>query len=191
VEAINFFSDEFGYRRVDRSEVPELQKKSVKEVMKILGISIVQLPRIAYKAKKRIRAHVGSLDPVSGIAEVLQVLKNQGLRLGILTSNSEENVREFLKLHQLEFFEFVYADSSVFGKASVLKRLLKELQLTSKQVMYIGDETRDIQAARSLAVQVISVAWGYNARVALEAENPDYLIDDPHELAALFNSLMG
>jgi HAD superfamily hydrolase (TIGR01549 family) len=182
VEAVNFYADEFGYRKVMDGELPELQCKSAREVMKILGISMWQLPRVAYKAKRRIRERIDTLEPISGVAQLIRGLNEAGLQLGILTSNSEENVRYFLKKNHLDVFDFIYADSSIFGKASVLKKVLKEMKLDRNQVLYIGDETRDIEAAKSSRVKVASVSWGFNSKKALLSKNPDFFIEQPHEL---------
>jgi phosphoglycolate phosphatase len=186
VEALNFYADEFGYRKVQSEDLSHFQNKSAREIMSHLGISLIQLPHVAYKAKKRIRTHIDTLSPIAGIPEALSHLKTQDYQLGILTSNSEENVRGFLEQHQLEVFDFIYADSSLFGKATVMKKLLKEKKLSAHEVIYVGDEIRDIEAAKSLAIKIVSVSWGYNSKEILQAESPDYLIDHPSELVSLY-----
>lgn len=186
VDAINHFSNEFGFKKVESHDLPQLQEMNAKQIMEFLGVSMTQLPILAYKTKKHIRSQMELLTPFEGIVEVLQSLKAQNRRLGILTSNSEENVRIFLKRYNLDYFDFIYADSSVFGKSVVLRRLLKELGLKSENVIYIGDETRDIEAAKSLHLKVVSVSWGYNTRNALLSHQPDFLIDHPSELPKIF-----
>ena len=54
-----------------------------------------------------------------------------------------------------------------------------------EDVVYVGDETRDIVAARKLGIRVAAVTWGYNSSEALEAHHGLSLkralgVDGPH-----------
>ena len=92
----------------------------------------------------------------------------------------------FLKNHELEqFFEFIYAGTTLFGKHKVIKKLLKEKQLLPHEVMYIGDETRDINSAKKSRVQCVGVTWGFNSSQALAKQEPDFLIHNPYELMTI------
>jgi phosphoglycolate phosphatase len=44
-------------------------------------------------------------------------------------------------------------------------------------VIAIGDETRDIEAARAVGVACGAVCWGYAAPMALRAQNPDFVFE--------------
>jgi phosphoglycolate phosphatase len=112
-------------------------------------------------------------------------LKKAGFRLGILTSNSKENVQSFLMNNQLDIFDSIYSGASVFGKSKVIKTAIKKGKFSSHEVVYVGDETRDVDAARSAGVRIISVSWGFNTKEVLQKQNPDFLIDHPSELPAL------
>jgi phosphoglycolate phosphatase-like HAD superfamily hydrolase len=112
-------------------------------------------------------------------------LKEMGFRTGILTSNSQENVTQFLIANQLEQFDVIYSGASLFGKSKVIRSALKKQNLKTTDVLYVGDETRDIDAARSAGVRIVSVSWGFNNREILSAQMPDYLIDDPNQLSKI------
>jgi phosphoglycolate phosphatase-like HAD superfamily hydrolase len=71
---------------------------------------------------------------------------------------------------------------ALFGKGRVIQRLLRRHHLNPEDVIYVGDETKDIEAARKIGIKVISVSWGYNSSQALAAEHPDFLIYRPEEL---------
>jgi phosphoglycolate phosphatase len=57
--------------------------------------------------------------------------------------------------------------------------------LDRNHVLYIGDETRDIEAAHKAGVRVAAVTWGYNNAEMLKRFSPDYLVSRPHELLSL------
>ena len=52
----------------------------------------------------------------------------------------------------------------------------------------MGDEIRDIDAAKKTGIKVIAVGWGFNSQEALAAQNPNFLIERPQELIEIMNS---
>ena len=47
---------------------------------------------------------------------------------------------------------------------------------------YVGDAPFDLRAGRAAGVATIGVTWGFFTREALEAEDPDLIVDTPAEL---------
>ena len=60
--------------------------------------------------------------------------------------------------------------------------MLREKKFDKKDVLYVGDETRDITAAKKAKIKVVAVTWGFSSRKGLEKYKPDFLIDKPEEL---------
>jgi phosphoglycolate phosphatase len=125
------------------------------------------------------------VNPIEGIPEVLARLHGRGHRIGILTSNSESNVAAFLSRHDLPYFHFVRTSSKLFGKASQMKKIIKEEKVPPADALYVGDETRDVEAAKESGLRMAAVTWGYNSKAALEAMSPDHLLHKPAELLLL------
>ncbi|PSB03825.1 HAD family hydrolase, partial [Merismopedia glauca] len=57
------------------------------------------------------------------------------------------------------------------------------------KVIYVGDETRDIEAARKSKIKAIAVCWGFNFREILAKYKPDFLIDRPSQLLEVVQHL--
>jgi phosphoglycolate phosphatase len=110
-------------------------------------------------------------------------LNKRGYRLGILTSNSSNNVKSFLRRNNLEYFDFIHSESNLFGKDKVLKRLKVRLN----NLVYVGDETRDVEAGKKCGVKVVAVTWGLSTKEPLFKSRPDWLISDPNELLTIFS----
>jgi len=129
------------------------------------------------------RRHVSETKPFTGMDAALREISNSGYRMGILTSNSVENVRKFLDINSLSaLFDFIHSGRSLFGKDRVIRKLLNHEQIPADRVVYIGDETRDIEASRNAGISVISVSWGLNRRDLLASLSPDQIADNPAEL---------
>jgi phosphoglycolate phosphatase-like HAD superfamily hydrolase len=107
--------------------------------------------------------------------------------MGILTSNSVSNVSKFADINNLSgLFDFIYSGRSLFGKEKVIRRMLIHENLSVDRVIYVGDETRDIEASKKAGIPVVAVSWGLHRREVLAAMSPDQIADDPEELRGCF-----
>ena len=189
VEISNRLSKEYGYKIIQPEEVQILKDKTSQEVIIHLNVPVMKIPAILTRAKKEFEKWRSSLKPIKGLKETLLELKNMGFMLGIVSSNSLENITNFLKNHQMDVFDFIQPTPMVWSKNTALKKILSKHNLNPYQVIYIGDEMRDIDAARKAGLRVISVDWGYNSEVSLKKKKPNYLVHTPEDLLILCRKL--
>ncbi len=182
LEILNAMADEFGYRPLPAAELEAARDMTTRQLMRHLGISSRKLPAVASRGVRRLRAQIGEVQPIAGVPEVLRELHARGLRLGIVTSNSEENVGLFLRNHDLEIFEFVRSSSRLLGKAREIRQAMKKHGFQAGEAIFVGDETRDIEACKRAGLRCIAVSWGYNSRRVLAAQHPHGVIDRAEEL---------
>jgi phosphoglycolate phosphatase len=179
----NSLAKELGHKPPSPEDVKRLRNLDSREIIKQSGIPLFRLPFLLRRIKSELRREIAQLQPIDGMKDALKSLKRRGDRLGIVTSNSEENVALFLETHGLgELFDFTYSGTTLFGKARVINHILRKYGLSSDTVIYVGDETRDIEAAKRIGIQVIAVSWGFNAEQALARQKPDFLIHSPSQL---------
>jgi phosphoglycolate phosphatase len=181
-EILNLLAPEFGFRPLPAEELEFARDLSTRGLMKHLGIPRMKLHKISRRGTEEITKRIHTVSTFPGVPGMVRRLHADGFRLGVLTSNSESNVREFLKAQQLEIFDFVESSSKLLGKGAVLRRLMKERGLDRREIFFVGDELRDIEAAQETGVHIAAVTWGYNSRKALESAGPDYLFDTPEEV---------
>lgn len=181
-------ADDFGFKGINEGDVKRYRKMDVVDIIKEAHIPFYKLPFLIRKGRKEISKKITKVKPINGIVEILNELKSKDLNLGILTSNSEDNVRIFLKANNINCFDFIYSESSLFGKGRVLKRLLKKYKLDHRSTVYIGDEPRDIKAAKDAKIKSIAVTWGFNARQALVKAKPDNISEKPKDLLKIIIS---
>ncbi len=188
IKIANKFADHYGYRKIPLSDLPKLREKKPSEVLKHLGISIFKIPIVVRKIRFEMNKEIVHLQASVEIKDALVKLRENGCVLGILTTNSRENVMEFLKNNDLQLFDFVYTGRAMYGKSRLLKKLMKEKTIPHKDPIYVGDEIRDIEAAKKAGIRVIGVSWGYNTRAALQKANPDYIVEKPEDLQEIILS---
>ncbi len=187
VNIINRDPKTYGVDQITPEEVQKLRNLSVKTLISEFKINIFRLPKLIKTAQKAMSKEMGSVKMFDGMHEVLTELVDNGYVLGIVTSNSEKNVRLFLEANGLTMFKFVCSERSLFGKHKVLKKLMKKHHFATAETLYVGDEVRDIEASKEAGIRVAAVTWGFNSKDALERFAPDYLVDSPAELVTLIS----
>jgi phosphoglycolate phosphatase len=173
---------EWGCRTIERSELPALRTMRPLELMRSLNIPLKKIAPMARRWSAELQKQIDDIAPFPGTKETLHQLTTAGFRLGILTSNTQSNVSRFLTNHDMEVFEFIRGSSRLLGKAREIRALLKKHRLHRNEVMLVGDETRDIEAARQAGIPVTAVSWGYAHPSALAKMQPDLLINKPTDL---------
>lgn len=186
-EILNQLAGEFGFRPLREEDLPRVRNMRTRELMSFLGIPTTKLSRISRRGTQELAGRIHGIQPLPGTADAIRSLASSGLTLGIITSNTESNVRAFLANHNLNHFSLVRSSSKLLGKAREIRAALKVFQMHPREVLFVGDETRDIEACKKVGVPIAAVTWGYNSRVALEAMEPDYVVSTPEELLALLS----
>jgi phosphoglycolate phosphatase len=169
--------------RFTNEQVQKMRDLSVPELIKALRIPKWKVPILLFRGRRMLREHLYGIPVHAGVAHALRQLHEQGVPLFILSSNSTENVRKYLQRHKLlDCFDGVYGGASLLGKAPLILKLLNKEKLRPDHTWYVGDEVRDVSAARAVGMHIISVTWGYNTHGALATKEPDHLVDTAQEL---------
>lgn len=188
----NRLSVEFGYSPASPEELAALKDLSTWEIIKRSRISIFKIPFLLRRIRQELQKDIQSIHLFPHIKETLEALKDQGYSLYIITSNTRENVIIVLNNYQiLHLFHRIDSASTLFGKSRYIKTVLKQENLHPKHAIYIGDETRDIDAAKRAKIKSIAVSWGFNSRDILSQYSPNALIHHPNELLDTLNRMSG
>jgi phosphoglycolate phosphatase len=79
-------------------------------------------------------------------------------------------------------FSHFDCSASLFGKPAKFRRVIRRAGVEPAQVIAIGDEVRDIEAARAVGIACGAVCWGYAAPAALRALGPDFMFAQINEI---------
>jgi len=181
--SFNALSARYKFNPILLTRVEELRGLPSREIFRHLKISAYKLPWIVRDIRKIMSSKISSMELFEGMGEALKDLKSRGVVLGVLTSNSSINVHKFLSQNDIEYFDFVISSDSIFGKDRALKKIKRSL--SCNKVFYVGDETRDIIAAKKSGVTAVAVSWGYNNSNILQRAKPHYILNKPSELQNL------
>ena len=179
---VNDVADRFGFRRVTENDVEELRHSSTREILDRLEVPLWKLPFIARHMRRLKTAQAASIPLFDGVGEMLMSLAKSGARLALVSSDTEANAREKLGTSTALFADFDCA-ASIFGKPARFRRVLKRAGVSAAEAIAIGDETRDIEAARAVGIACGAVTWGYAAPNALKALQPDLVFERMADIA--------
>ena len=184
LRVVNSLAKDFGLPLVTHETIDRWHDLSSKEILKEIRLPFFRLPLMIRRFKRELNREIPNLKPFEGMNEALHTLKAQGCRLGIVSSNSEENIRGFLAAQDMSYlFDFVVSCPRVMGKDKALKKVMKQYHLHPETVLYVGDETRDVDAAKRSNVRSAAVSWGFNSIKVLAQHRPDFVLTEPHQLS--------
>jgi 2-phosphoglycolate phosphatase len=145
----------------------------------------------AYRAHHPSVLHSGT-RLLAGAAELLRLLHDRGLRLGLCSNKPVAFSRDlvaFLKIAPL--LEVVLGPEDVARPKpapDMLVAALQRLGVAAVEALYVGDMSVDVETARGAGVMVWVVATGSEERGALERARPDRLFSNLDEIAAQWKS---
>lgn len=182
----NRLAPDYKLREIAAEELPALRHFSLNEMLAHLNIPKRRVPSLIARGHSMMRGNITNLPLIQGIGEILPQLRERCAAFGVLTSNSPANVDLFLRAKGLRgLFNFISSTSKLTGKAKHLRAIRKTFSLKSEEMLYVGDEIRDIKASKKAGIPVAAVTWGFNSPEALSAETPEHLISSPQEFLAL------
>ena len=173
-----------GFRALDAALIEQARAMSAREIIALLGVPLWKVPRVTIDVRRRMRACRDDITLFAGIDGALATLAARGVRLAVVTSNAEDNVRAILgpACAQIERFD---CGIPLFGKTRKLQALAAAAGVPREALLYVGDEIRDALAAAKAGVAFRGVAWGYTAPDTLQAHCTTSLLRKPGDLLAI------
>ncbi len=175
---------------LDSKEVSALKQVTMVEVVERLGIPKLMIPFLLIRGRKQMAKRLNEVKPFSGIDEVLAGLHIKGYRVFIMSSNSQKNISRFLTSHGLRaYVQKIYGGVGLLSKSAALRKIMKQNKLSPSDVVYVGDEIRDIEASKNANIPVIAVTWGFNDSKRLIDEKPTAIVRTRADLLRVLLSL--
>lgn len=178
----NKLANKYGFKLLNQDTVAYLQTFPLKERLRFLHVSLYKIPFILSDFFAEYRKLVDQVSLTEGMELVLQQLKEQGYSIAIISSNSAIIIKKVLKNHQIDFITAIFCSSKLFSKSKTIRMFIKKNKLKNTEIIYIGDEQRDIAACKMNNVPVIAVAWGFDGIQLITEENPTHIANTPEEI---------
>ncbi|WP_024507028.1 HAD-IA family hydrolase [Bradyrhizobium sp. ARR65] len=187
---VNGVADRYGFRRVADEDVESLRHAGSREILDHLEVPLWKLPLIARHMRRLKGLHISDIPLFDGAEMMLRKLADGGFRLALVSSDSEGNARKQLR-EAAALFSYFDCGASIFGKAAKFRRVVKRAGIKPAQAIAIGDETRDIEAARAAGIACGAVQWGFAAPQALKALAPDLMFERMEDIVRALGTATG
>ncbi|HOM01696.1 MAG TPA: HAD hydrolase-like protein [Acetivibrio sp.] len=189
IDAYNEIAEECKFKKLNPSDLTELGRLPIVKKCNVLGISLAQIPLLVHKLNEKIKDNIHKIKVFDKMKEVLYALEKEKYSLHIISSNTESTIKQVLQLNDLDMFESIYPAKNIFGKHYVINDFIKKSGLDKDDIIYIGDELRDIEACKKSKVKIISVTWGFESADLLLTGNPDFLAKDPEDIIRVLKTI--
>ena len=136
------------------------------------------------------KTYLDNTRPYDGIKEQLQLLKDKGIKLAVVTNKAEKAAKEIV--------EFLFGEGTfdvIIGQREGLPTkpdpegvfiALKELNCTPDEAIYFGDSNVDMQTAKNANIRAVAVTWGFRSYEELAELSPYKIINNPTQIIELF-----
>jgi phosphoglycolate phosphatase len=183
VSILDQVAEQFGYEKPEAEHIDQLRKLHARDMMKRYNVSIWRMFSLGRYVQKRMKRDIHQIELFAGIEEVIQLLAEREIRLAVVTSNSYHNVCRVLGPQIAELIDHYECGVSLLGKRSKFRKVLRKTGVQPGEALCIGDEIRDIEAARDARIPFGAVAWGYTHLDALLEHAPQEVFASVGEMA--------
>ena len=169
---VNELADVHKFKRIDSAELDTLRRYSAREMLAHVGLPLWKAPLVGRDFKRIMAGKIDQIPLFAGVETMLRTLHENGVALSVATSNAYENVRNVLTPEITDLMVYPQCGTSLFGKPSRLRNILRQTHIQPNEAIFIGDELRDMDAAQSEGIHFGAVTWGYTSADALVARSP-------------------
>jgi phosphoglycolate phosphatase len=174
---VNDVGRRYGFREVRPCELASFRKLSARQILSELRVPMWKLPAIAKYVRALKTESSAQISMFPDIPSVIELLAEKGVQLAIVSSDSLMNIRETLGEEMTRRFSIISGGVPIFGKAFRLHSVLLSAGVARSEAIYIGDEIRDLEAARKLRLAFGAVTWGYTAAETMRNSGATFVFE--------------
>ncbi len=129
----------------------------------------------------------------TGVPDMLADLQASGYRLYVATSKPRvfaERIIQYLEFGP--FFEHVFGpdlNGHLDDKTKLVKDILDRCGLAPERTLMVGDRRHDVLAGKANQIATIGITYGYGSFQEISEAAPDFMCDNPKDLALTIKRL--
>lgn len=131
---------------------------------------------------------VNKTTPYNKILDVIGELNSLGIKLGIVSSKSQEALDTIVGKYFPGFFSAVIGDNGEPTRKTfklIMAEALQTLDSDKENSVYVGDSEYDFVLSKNFEIGCALVTWGYRSKENFAKYEPVAMFDDPSELLQL------
>jgi phosphoglycolate phosphatase len=183
---LSVLAQEHNVEPISPDQLEDMRSIGMRKTLNKYKFPLWKVPMVAKNIQEKMRADIHKISLYEGMEQILNNLFANGVQLAVVSSNERENIQNVLGKELSSLFSFYECGVSLFSKQTKFKKILKASGVSEKQALCIGDEIRDIQAARRANIPFGAVAWGYTNIDTLLSYTPQEVFHSVCEINCAF-----
>ncbi len=168
----NQIAPQWNLRPVMAEDWHILRQSSFTKGMRTIGVKPHQLAKILNEGRRLVKSRSSDIKLFPGAAKLIKQLAGDGHDLYVLSTNDQAVINDVFKAAGIDDCITVLKSPRLFGKAGALRRLVRQLGVQPGDVWMVGDELRDMSAAKRVGLKSLAVTWGFQPEITLAAYQP-------------------
>lgn len=124
--------------------------------------------------------------PYEGITEMLESMKNQGLKLAVLSNKPHKQAVHVVEsIFGRETFQWIQGQIDAVPRKpdpTAVLQIAEKLGVSTSETMYIGDSEVDVATGKNAQMHTVGVTWGFRGKEVLENAGAESIVDSPEEI---------
>lgn len=126
--------------------------------------------------------------PYDGIMELLELLKEKGVKMAIVSNKADFAVKELSEIYFKGIIPVAIGEKESEGirkkpAPDTVMEALRQLGSTTENAVYVGDSEVDLATAENCGMDYILCEWGFRERKKLEELGGKVFVKKPSEIA--------
>ena len=194
MNSVNYALESNGYPARTRDEVRRFVGNGILLLMQRALPSGQENPdfeKVFAGFKEHYGIHCNDLTkPYEGIMELLELLKEKGVKMAIVSNKADFAVKELSEIYFKGIIPVAIGEKESEGirkkpAPDTVMEALRQLGSTTENAVYVGDSEVDLATAENCGMDYILCEWGFRERKKLEELGGKVFVKKPSEIADL------
>ncbi len=194
MNSVNYVLESNGYPARTRDEVRRFVGNGILLLMQRALPSGQENPdfdKVFAGFKEHYGIHCNDLTkPYEGIMELLELLKEKGVKMAIVSNKADFAVKELSEIYFKGIIPVAIGEKESEGirkkpAPDTVMEALRQLGSTTENAVYVGDSEVDLATAENCGMDYILCEWGFRERKKLEELGGKVFVKKPSEIADL------
>lgn len=141
-----------------------------------------RLAHLVNQSRLRLQARSDEIAVFPGMKEVIKKLDKDGFDIYALSRNWQSTVQLVVDKNGLGSVVHVMEKPGFFSKHKSVRKLLEQKNYQKDVTWMVGDEVRDLYAAKRAGVPFIAVTWGFQDQKTLKTFKPSAIAKKPEDI---------
>lgn len=192
MQSVNFTLDLFGYKKRTLEEITSFVGNGIQHLLKQAlpeDISEDKFEMCFTCFKDHYSEHCcDKTRPYDDIVDVLKVLKNRGLKVGIVSNKFQSAAEEVCEYYFKDLYDAVLGESETCRRKPApdgINMMCEKFGVEKDDAIFFGDSEVDIQTGDNAGVYCVSVLWGFRDREFLTQHGAKLFVTHPLDIVEM------